>query len=174
MAGSLQIHVYDRQQAVYRETFTGEVELGRQRDGKEKLYACRKDGDRARVAIARIDEDTVSRDHARIEPLPDGRARVTNISAKVGIRLADGSELKAGSSTELALPAVIYLGRKAVRLQVPDNKDVSLRGLEAPVSPPRDPAGAPRFPTLDGIKSIIGPSMNPRSPRSTCKRSWRR
>lgn len=167
MASSLQIHVYDKQQAVYKEVFSGEVELGRQRDGKEKLYACRKDGDRARVAIARLDEDTVSRDHARIEPLPDSKARITNISAKVSIRLADGSELKAGAATEVPLPAVIYLGRKAVRLQVPETREPPLRGLGGDqIAPPLTiVSGAPgRFPTLDGIKSIINPGTGVAAP----------
>src|SRR2546423_1820028 len=148
MPGSLQILVYDRQQKVYGDSFPGTVEMGRQRDGKEILYATRRDGDVSRLVIARLDEDTVSREHARVEPLPNGKARVTNLSAKVSIRLADGSELKAGSATEVALPTVIALGRKTVRIQVNDVKETPLRGLAEQTAPPGSLSGATRFPTL--------------------------
>src|SRR5207249_3235460 len=62
-------------------------------------------------------EDTVSRDHALVEPLGSDRVKLTNTSAKVGIRLADGSELKAGQFCERALPTAMTFGRKTVCIQ---------------------------------------------------------
>ncbi len=157
MAGSLQILVYDRQQKVYSDTFPGAVELGRQRDGKEGLYSStRRDGERARLVIARLDEDTVSREHACVEPLPNNKIKITNLSAKVSIRLSDGSELRAGNATELNLPTVIALGRKTVRIQTDDAREAPLRGLaEAPAPPGSMISGGPRFPTL-AMQSIFG------------------
>jgi adenylate cyclase len=158
MAGSLQILVYDRQQKVYQDTFSGMVELGRQRDGKEVLYSSRRDGDRSRVVIARLDEDTVSREHARVEPLANNRAKITNLSAKVSIRLSDNSELRAGSSTEVSLPTIIALGRKTVRIQFGDAREGPIRGLADAPAPPGVVSMGPRFPTLDGIKSVFIPA----------------
>ncbi len=162
MAGSLQILVYDRQQKVYQDVFAGAVELGRQRDAREVLYSSRRDGERARLVIARLDEDTVSRDHALVEPLDGGRARLTNTSAKVSIRLADGSELKAGQSCEMGLPTVIALGKKHVRIQVADSREGGppLRGLAEATMPPGSLSGAARFPT-QSIREIVQKSVHP-------------
>jgi adenylate cyclase len=117
MPGSLQILVYDRQQEVCQDVFAGAVELGRQRDAREVLYSSHREGERARLVIARPDEDTVSRDHALVEPLGSDRVKLTNTSAKVSIRLADGSELKAGQFCERSLPTAMILGRKTVHIQ---------------------------------------------------------
>src|SRR5205807_64970 len=117
MPGSLRVLVYDKQQEVCRDLFAGALEIGRQRDSREVLYSSHHEGQRARLVIARLDEDTVSRDHALVEPLGNDRVKLTNTSAKVSIRLADGSELKAGQFCELTLPTAMCVGRKTVRIQ---------------------------------------------------------
>jgi adenylate cyclase len=160
MAGSLQIVVFDKQEKVYGDVFSGPVELGRQRDGREVLYFSRREGDKTRVAIARLDEDTVSREHALLDLLPSGRVRLTNRSAKVSIRLQDGGELKAGASCELVLPAVIALGRKTVRVQSPDSREPPpLRGLPEAPAPPGSLSGSSRFPTLSIQNIFNAPSV---------------
>src|SRR5262245_56481583 len=162
MAGSLQLLVYDKQQKVYQDEFAGPVELGRQRDGREVLYSTRRDGPRARLVIARLDEDTVSRDHALIEPVGD-RVKLSNTSAKVSIRLSDGSELKAGQSTELTIPTVIALGKKHVRIQKVDRESgPPLRGLAEATLPPGSLSGSARFPT-QSIRDIVQTSVHPNS-----------
>ncbi len=119
MAGVLQVLVLDRHQEVLNRNFTGPVVLGRQNDAREDLYAARPSGGGGwRVVIAPLDEDTVSRQHALLEPLGSGRVRVTNKSSKVPIRLADGTDLAAGESRDLELPAVLGLGRRTVQVQV--------------------------------------------------------
>src|SRR5262249_2668471 len=122
MPGSLQILVYDRQQKVCGDLFSGPVELGRQRDGREALYSSRRDGDKARLVIAGPAEAPGSREPPFREPLGPPRVRLPTRSAKVSIRLSDGSELKAGASCELDLPAVLALGRKTVRLQAAERE----------------------------------------------------
>src|SRR5947209_19496912 len=69
MPGSLQVVVYDRQQEMCHDVFTEALEIGRQRDSGEVLYSSRRAGQRARLVIARLDEDTISRDHALVESL---------------------------------------------------------------------------------------------------------
>jgi adenylate cyclase len=155
MAGPLQVRVLDRQRLVFSQDFSGAVELGRQTDIQEELYTSRalKDGT-WRAIIARIEEDTLSRRHALLEPLEAGRLRLTNLSSKVSILLSDGSDFPAGSSRELELPLVFTIGRKTVRVQGPDRPEPTLRSLPGSVTPPGRPTLTARFPTLPGADSV--------------------
>jgi adenylate cyclase len=145
----MQVRVLDRQQVVFSRDFSGRVELGRQNDAGEELYSSRPlEGGTWRAVIARLDEDTLSRHHALLEPLPDGRVRVTNLSGKVPIRLGDGGELGSGKSCELALPAVLAVGRKTVRLQAAERREPSLRSLPPGPPPGQVEVAASRFPTM--------------------------
>jgi hypothetical protein len=140
MTESVQVCVYDREQLVYAEDFAGVVEMGRQRYGREPLYSSRRENGHWRAVLARLDEATVSREHARVEPLPDGWVRIKNLSAKVQIRLPDGRELSPGATCELAIPAVLALGQKMVRLQssaqATNQPGASLRSLAEATAPP--------------------------------------
>src|SRR5207245_11389068 len=119
MSGALQIRVVDHQQIVYSQEFAGPVELGRQIDAQEAMYSTRQvdigywrgvitplpeDQKQAaeehfrkaglwRAVIAQLNEDTVSRHHALLEPLSSGLVKLSNVSSKVPIRLADGQDL---------------------------------------------------------------------------------
>src|SRR5437879_1781855 len=82
MPGSFKIRVFDGPNVVFTRDFTNTVEVGRQNDNLEVLYSCRQlTGGSWRAAIARLDEDTLSRRHARIEPVDDHVIRITNLSA---------------------------------------------------------------------------------------------
>jgi adenylate cyclase len=119
MPGNFKVHVFDGQNVVFEREFNDTVELGRQSDSLEELYSCRQlNGSTWRGVIARLDEDTLSRRHALLEPVNDSQVRLTNVSAKVPIRLPDGSDLAAASSRELTLPADLYVGRRRVRLEM--------------------------------------------------------
>src|SRR5712691_1224623 len=117
MNSPLNIQVYDKQQLVFAEEFAGPLELGRQLEKDEALFVPKQDAGRWRVAIAPIGEDTVSRKHALLEPLGNGRLRLTNLSTKMPILLAEGGELKPSAACELALPALLGIDRKSVRVQ---------------------------------------------------------
>src|SRR5690242_10474640 len=112
MAEPWQIRVYEKQQLVYSGDLDGPTELGRQGEGTERIFSRRLEGGRCRLVIAGRDEDSVSRKHALLEPLARGRLRVTNLSAKVPIRLQDGDDVRPGQARELAMPAFLLLGRK--------------------------------------------------------------
>jgi adenylate cyclase len=159
MASVLQVQVLDRHQEVYNRNFSGSVELGRQNDGREDLYAARQVKTGAwRVVIAPLDEDTISRQHAYLEPLAGSRVRLTNKSGKVPIRLADGTELSAGRSVELELPAVLGLGRRTVQVQAgdrapqPEVRSLLRSSLMAPGQ--LSMVAASRFPTLTSADSV--------------------
>src|SRR4051812_42464413 len=103
MAESWKIRVYDQQQLVFSGEVAGKFELGRQGDSGERLYSktyLDREG-RWRLVVASRDEDSVSRRHALMEPAGAGLARLTNLSAKVAIRLPDGTDLAPKASCEL-------------------------------------------------------------------------
>jgi hypothetical protein len=113
----LTISVLDRSKEVGRRSFVGSVELGRQKDRGEELYSASQiDASRWRFVIALLEEDAMSRRHALLDPLEGGRVRLSNVSAKVPILLADGTQLTAGATCELELPAVFALGRRVVKV----------------------------------------------------------
>jgi adenylate cyclase len=118
MSGRFKVRVFEASQVVFQREFSNDVELGRQSDSLEELYSCRElVNGRWRGVIARLDEDTLSRRHALLEPMDDQRVRLTNISVKVPIRLPDGSDLPANTSHELDMPAELQVGRRRVRVE---------------------------------------------------------
>ncbi len=117
MPTRLNVRVYENRQIVYEDDFEGALELGRQDRGEpEPFKALLRDG-RDRLIIARGGENDVGRRHALLEPLPDGRLRLHNRSTSQPIRLQEGREVAPGSTCELALPLVLALGQKTVRVQ---------------------------------------------------------
>lgn len=141
MAEGLEVSVLDGMQVSFNQVFHGPVELGRQRDGKESLYTVHRDGEHDRLIIARLEEGTVSRNHALIEPLSNQRVRVTSLGSRTTIRLEDGSNLGPGVSQDLPLPALLLLGVKRVRLRAPLSKGLAeplddLRRLQQPTLRP--------------------------------------
>ncbi len=158
MSSPWQLKVYDSQHLVFSVNLQGTVELGRQSEGEEKPFFQKQQADHRRVVIARLDEDTVSRRHARVEPLSREKVRLTNLSAKLAIRLPDGNELAPSTSCELAIPASLTLGKKVVRIQPPEEAAPShLQSLADVTVPPGHFASAPRFSALN---LTAGPGMD--------------
>jgi adenylate cyclase len=132
----LQIKVYDRQQVVYSGEFNGRIELGRQCEGEDVGRPKRQDNGTWRVVIARFDENTVSRMHALVEPLAENKIKLTNLSAKLPIRLPVGTELGPKAWCEVTIPAILTLGQKTVRVQGPEPDDLMLQSLSEVTRPP--------------------------------------
>jgi adenylate cyclase len=130
-----QIRVYENQQLLHAGAVDGPCELGRQEDRWEKLFSQKRNAAGLwRLVIARLEDHTVSRRHVRLEPLPDGRVRVTNVSSRGVVRLLDGSDLPALASCEASLPVLLTLGSKTVRVE--ELEDVPLHGLAEATVPP--------------------------------------
>src|SRR5262249_10778869 len=113
---------------------------GRQTDETEKPYEQRAQSGCIRLVIARLNEDSVSRRHALLEPLPNGRLKVQNVSAKLPIGLPEGGRLRMRESCELAMPTLLTFGPKTIRIQcVPSPLPLSPhegRGVpDSPLSP---------------------------------------
>src|SRR5260370_12826876 len=140
---------------LFNREFSTAVELGRQNDAGEELYSAHPSGSgRWRAVIARLDEDTLSRRHALLEPLDANRVRLTNLSGKVPVRLLDGNEIAAGASRELTLPVTLYVGRKQVRVEPQSKRESMLRSLPGPMSPGDVTMAGARFPSLTTANSV--------------------
>ena len=96
-----QIRVYEKQQVVFSDEGPGPVELGRQNPGEPGPYCTQLETGRRRMVIARLNEDTVSRQHALVEPVDGDKIRVSNLSKKLPVRLGDrvrGGQADAGGA----------------------------------------------------------------------------
>lgn len=164
MSSPWQLRVYDKQELACSLQLTGPAELGRQSEGEEGPFAQKPQADGRRVIIARLDEDSVSRRHARVEPLPGNRARVVNLSAKLTVRLPDGNDLRPGASCDLPLPASLTLGKKVVRVMAAEEAAAppgALHSLAEVSVPPGHYAGPSRFPAFS--LAAAGPAMDSES-----------
>jgi adenylate cyclase len=157
MAGTLRIEVLDNERSVYAHSFSGAVELGRQSDGHEELFSQRQIiPGYWRAVIARLDEDTLSRKHLKLEPAGETVVRVTNLSTKVPVRTPEGAELPAASARDLPLPVTLLVGRKTVRIEGREGGHKTfLRSLAAgSILPAMQSVAASRFPTLAATDNI--------------------
>jgi adenylate cyclase len=157
MPPPLEFLVYENQRLVHSAELTGTVQLGRQREGGEPVFVPRAGPDGTRLVIARREENRVGKTHARIEPLEDGRVRLSNGSGVQPIRLSSGNTLAPLMSCELTLPVVLGLGSKVVRIQ-PLSEPIPVQGLEEATSPPSMNASAlPAFPGLTDPQAPLDP-----------------
>jgi adenylate cyclase len=157
MPGSFKVRVFEGAQDIFQRELSEAIELGRQSDSLEDLYSCRQvTGGRWRGVIARLDEDTLSRHHALLEPLDDDHVRVTNVSAKVPIRLPDGSDLAAGRSRDLEMPAELHVGGRRVRLESAGPRGSILCSLPTPLQiPGQGVLGGTRFPSALSVAADV-------------------
>jgi adenylate cyclase len=157
MPGTIRVEVLESERSVYAHSFTGTVELGRQSDGHEELYSQRQIiPGYWRAVIARLDEDTLSRKHLKLDPAGDAIVRVTNLSTKVPVRTLDGAELPAASTRDFPLPVTLLVGRKTVRVEGREGGHKTfLRSLAAgSIIPAMQSMAASRFPTLVATDNV--------------------
>jgi hypothetical protein len=130
MEALLQLELYEDGSLVYATEVANPVELGRQERGEPEPFWMGEPDARGirRVVIARHAEATLSRHHARVELLANGRLRVENLSGRQPIGLADGSFLPVGGFVEVGLPSEIGVGGKLVRARA--TEPPALTGLE--------------------------------------------
>lgn len=151
MPRRLQIVVYEGRRLVETAEFDGTVELGRQKDLHEQLYARKRDGELWRWVIAGREETNVGRNQMQLTPLPNDMLRITNGSDRMPVRLADNSTLPLlppGQMCDLPLPVTIVVGsNRTIRVR----KATSLNSLPGRTLPPsRGPSKVSRLPALVG------------------------
>ncbi|HEX3151670.1 MAG TPA: adenylate/guanylate cyclase domain-containing protein [Gemmataceae bacterium] len=136
MAVGWQLRIYENQRLVHSTDGTGAIELGRQAVGEPGPFAEVRDASVRRLVIARLDEDTVSRKHVRLDALADGRIRLGNLSTKLPIQLGGGAEVPPSGNVELPLPTVLTVGRRTIRIQ-PAEEAPPLLALPEATMPPQ-------------------------------------
>jgi adenylate cyclase len=136
MSSPLNIRIYESQQLVFTADSDQAVELGRQSEGEPGPYTWASAPARRRLVIAPRSERSVSRQHLLVEPQADGRVRLTNLSGTIPISLPDGIELAPSAAREAALPIVLTLGTKTVRVQGGVTEEGHLHALPTGTPPP--------------------------------------
>jgi adenylate cyclase len=136
MSNAWRVRVYHQQKLVLTAAPTGSVELGRQNSSEEELYSHQLGSNRQRVVVAHKDEKRVSRQHALLEPQPDGSFLLTNLSDKQPIGLPDGKALGPKASCSVAADALLMLGQKTIRLQRTGGQPLPMQSLAQPTAPP--------------------------------------
>jgi adenylate cyclase len=139
MTTRLCVQVYEDRQLVWSEELDGPVEIGRQDRGEPPPFTRVARKGRSRLVLARGEEDDVGRCHAQVDPLPGGRARLTNKSPTQALRLLDGSAVLPGMACDLELPLVLSLGRRSVSVQAAPSRPAPPQPSRLPASP--GPAG---------------------------------
>ncbi len=136
MAASFEIKIYENQKLVYTHEFGEPVELGRQKRFDETLFRAARDGQSWRVAVTRLEEQTVPRQFVLLEPLNAERIRLTNLSDRSGLSILSHAPLAPKGMVDLPLPAVLQLGSKVVRVEPMSQDDGPMESLaQAPVPP---------------------------------------
>jgi len=95
-----------------------------------------------------IDDGFVSRDQLRIEELPLGHIRLKNLSARNPVILADGSDIPANQSREVALPVSVTVGETVIA--------IAHKPAPAPPPPPRE-TDTPAVPPRPRITDVTWP-----------------
>jgi adenylate cyclase len=94
---------------------------------------------RADTRRCQLDDLYVSRDHLRVEELPDGRIRLENLSVSRPVFLPDGADIPLGGTRSLALPMQLTLGRTQIQLE-----QLPTREPEKPAPPLAAPTHQPQ------------------------------
>ncbi len=135
--GEFQLRIFDEQQRqLFIQDFGKPVELGRQAQNEPGPFHQRVDASLTRIVVAPYNEDTISRKHLLLEPLPGDRCRLRNLSAQVPIRIANGTLVAPGTDAEYPLPLRFYIGRRMVSLAPTDQAEIPLNKLSEATMPP--------------------------------------
>lgn len=112
---AFQFELLHRGRLLHTQKFEAPIELGRQEKGDEPLLQVQTGGRQARIAIARLNESSVSRHQAVLEPVAGDRVRLVNVSTNNDIRLRDGT-LRPGAGRELFAPCQFFVQDYEVRI----------------------------------------------------------
>src|SRR5262245_18229949 len=117
MAVAWEYRIYDQQQLAHSAEVEGAVELGRQFKGEDGPYCAKREDDRTRLVLARYDDDKISRRHVLVEPLPDRKLRITNLSRSLPLCIQGVKDLPPLATLDTPGPVVLILDKRAVRIK---------------------------------------------------------
>jgi adenylate cyclase len=139
------LRVLTDQCLMFEGEINGAVVLGRQEAETDPLYtpASAPNQPALRLNIAGIREQSISRKCLQIEPLAPGRVRVTNLGQRTLPSVNGGEPIGLGASLELAVPVILTVLNKMIRIDAEDQADADLQSLSEPtILPGSMPAGS--------------------------------
>src|SRR5687767_4955598 len=107
MSAAWEVDVFENRKSVFNVSFVGTLELGRQDRGEPAPYSVRTEGKSTRLVLAKLEEDRVPRKYLRIDPQPNGAVTITNLSARVPIRMEQGPMVKPEGQITLPPPLTL-------------------------------------------------------------------
>jgi adenylate cyclase len=161
----LKLRIMESDRLVFETAVTGPLELGRQRTNEPEPYSLVAGNGEclARLIVARQQENNCSRQHFQLEPLPDGRVRVTNRSAVPLLRPTPHAAIPTGGVVELAPPLSVLLDSRSIALTAGDSSDEpGLQSLSGHTALPGSLSDLPQIvwplPTLNDLQvdELIG------------------
>ena len=167
MEGQLRVSIRQDDRPAFSQAFAGPIELGRidpNRAIPEALLVPAPVEGVVRIPIADLSESDVSRRQARLEPAPDGRVRLTNLSHAVAIRCFGRPDVPPGQSVEFPLPLGFQIGRCALSVEVEGGEgtvvqpEVELLTLERPTAAVPTLSVQALPPTPASVARILAPS----------------
>lgn len=138
-AAELTLKVFEQgqPQSVFSTQVHGRLVIGRQDRGDPPPYRCvNKDDMGVFLVIAKVEETKVSRSHAAVEPLSNGKIRVESLKKRISVQR--GTILEPGQSCEVDGWALLTFGNKTVRVEQAGGliDQSSLKGLDQPTMRP--------------------------------------
>ena len=105
MSTRIQVSIFENRMLIKSEDFDGPVELGREQNRDEGLYARRRDKGLYRWVVARREETAVGRSQIIVTPLDDGRVlpgkkQDAAHGSSAGASERSGARLRAAGSAE--------------------------------------------------------------------------
>lgn len=139
----LSIRVSNQRQNARFEHGAGPLEFGRGPKRDARRYV--------------IDDGFVSRDHMIVQEVAEGRLRVTNLSQRQAIDLADKGRVPTGGSFEVRLPVRLPIGNTVVEVNVVVEEPFDRRNYQTIVKPVPPSTPRRRAPTLRDIGDSPSP-----------------
>jgi adenylate cyclase len=157
---SLLIRIYERGRQVYWGEFDAAVELGRQTlEDPQPFMEKQIRSDTWRLVIARHDEATVSRWHARATALADGRMELENLRDSLPLYLENNRELAPKAKCEVTLPFRLRLRDKDVHFLEPEAAPPSMQTMAhmtiAPGARSDEVRSFTRLPPAPDVESLL-------------------
>jgi adenylate cyclase len=139
MAGKWKVRIQKDLRDVFEREYTGALELGRQAKDESGTFAERDDAESKcrRLVIVESNEQTIyqiSRRHLRLEPQPDGRIRLTNLSDRLPVQLLTGRSLKPKESRSEAMPVAFSVA--GLQIFVSGDEEQAFVALPEATMPP--------------------------------------
>ena len=165
MDADYQICIKENFETVFSGTFSGSLELGRQKHGEDAPYSLNRhdSGTGSRLVIAEHTETTVGRKQVLLAPQSGEQIKLTNCSLHAAIAIDGAEVLDPESSRVVSMPVTFLCGHKRIVVNLVEDDESGLNSLSSPIFSPddRDPYSERFVADDDDDDSSAGQTMIP-------------